>query len=191
MAAQPIAHPWFAEGQPPVVLGVGGLRHQKDFPTLLKAFARLRQRIAVRLVILGSGHLEDELKSLARELKVQDDFALPGFVRNPYPFMRHAALFVLSSAWEGSPNVLAEALALGTPVVSTDCPSGPREILQSGHYGPLLAVGDDQGLAEAMLKTLQAPPDGAFLREAIREYTQEISARHYLETFGLAPPDLA
>ncbi len=185
MASAQVTHRWFDSGGPPVILGVGGLRWQKDFSTLLKAFARVRQEIPARLVILGTGHLEGALKSLARELNIQDCFDLPGFVKNPYPFMRHAALFVLSSAWEGSPNVLTEALAVGTPVVATDCPSGPREILQGGRYGPLVKVGDEKGLAEAMLQVLKNPPPREFLQDAIRDYTQEISSRRYLEVFGL------
>jgi glycosyltransferase involved in cell wall biosynthesis len=185
MAGETAAHPWFSDGGPTVILGVGGLRWQKDFATLLKAFARVRREYPCRLMILGTGHLESSLRELARELAIEADFDLPGFVRNPYPYMRQARLFVLSSAWEGSPNVLTEALAVGTPVVATDCPSGPREILDGGRIAPLVKVGDVDGMAAAMLSVLRQPPARELLQEAVRDYTQELSSRRYLEVFGL------
>jgi glycosyltransferase involved in cell wall biosynthesis len=119
---------------------------------------------------------------LAAKLGIENDIDLPGFVSNPYAYMARAALFVLSSLWEGLGNVLVEALALGTPVVSTDCPSGPREVLQNGRYGPLVPVGDVDALVEAMLATLANPPDKAFLARAVRAYTVDMSSRQYLET---------
>jgi glycosyltransferase involved in cell wall biosynthesis len=180
------SHPWFGPGHPPVVLGAGRLTRQKDFPTLLQAFAQLRGRQTCRLIILGEGHERRSLEQLAHRLGVAGDVSLPGFVENPYAYMARSALFVLSSAWEGSPNVLTEALALGIPVVSTDCPSGPREILQSGLYGRLVAVGDAAGLAEAMAQTLQDPPSAEFLRLAARPYAVESSALAYLQALGWA-----
>ncbi|MEW8240454.1 MAG: glycosyltransferase, partial [Candidatus Thiodiazotropha taylori] len=134
--------PWLAEDQPPVILGIGGLRRQKDFPTLLRAFAQVRQQQPCRLMILGQGNKEAQLQQLAGELAIEEDFRLVGFVDNPYVYLKHAGLFVLSSLWEGSPNVLTEALALGTPSVSTDCPSGPFEITRAGEVAPLVEVGD-------------------------------------------------
>jgi glycosyltransferase involved in cell wall biosynthesis len=142
-------------GEPPVILGVGRLTVQKDFPTLIRAFARVRQKRNARLLILGEGELRSELNALVAELGLQADVALPGFVENPFVFMRHASLFVLSSAWEGFGNVLVEAMACGMPVVSTDCPSGPAEILQNGKWGRLVPVGDVQALSEALLATLE------------------------------------
>ncbi len=112
-------------------------------------------------------------------------FSLPGFVGNPYAYMAGSALFVLSSAWEGSPNVLTEALALGIPVVSTDCPSGPREILQGGRFGRLVPVGDAMALADAIEATLENPPAAEFLRQAVGPYRSESSALAYLEVLGL------
>ena len=186
-ARRPVDHPWFGDGGPPVVLGIGGLRDAKDFPTLLRAFATARAARPCRLVILGEGRRRDALEALARRLGVAADVALPGFVADPYPYLARARLFVLSSLWEGSPNVLVEALALGTPVVATDCASGPREILRDGRYGPLVPVGDHAALARAMLATLDAPPDPAFLATAAADYTMEESARAYLRALQLTP----
>jgi glycosyltransferase involved in cell wall biosynthesis len=186
MARAPLDHPWFAPGEPPVILGVGRLEPQKDFPTLLRAFAKLRAQRPCRLVILGEGKLRAELERLAGELGVASDVQLPGFMKNPYAYMAHAALFVLSSRWEGSPNSLTEALALGTPLVSTDCPDGPREILEDGRHGPLVPVGDVEALLGAMLQTLADPPAREYLRAAAQRYTLERSASAYIEALGLA-----
>lgn len=184
-AREPCPHPWLAAGQPPVIMGAGRLQHQKDFPTLIRAFARVRAVRDCRLLIIGEGAARPALASLAAELGVAGDLALPGFQTNPYAYLARAALFVLSSRWEGSPNVLTEALALGVPVVSTDCPSGPVEILDRGRYGPLVPVGDPAAMAEAMLATLEAPLAADTLRAAVAEYEQMQSARRYLEVAGL------
>lgn len=153
-ANEPLDHPWFAPGEPPVVLGVGRLTAQKDFDTLLRAFAKLRAERKARLMILGEGELRPELEALIEALGLSTDVALPGFKTNPLAFMRRASLFVLSSRFEGFGNVLVEAMACGTPVVSTDCPSGPAEILEDGKWGRLVPVGDVGALADAMLATL-------------------------------------
>jgi glycosyltransferase involved in cell wall biosynthesis len=182
LAREPINHPWFAGDEEPVVIGVGRLTRQKDFPTLLKAFALVRSKCPCRLVILGEGRDRRGLQALAVKLGIENEVDLPGFVSNPYAYMAKAALFVLSSLWEGLGNVLVEALALGTPVVSTDCPSGPREVLQNGRYGRLVPVGDVDALIEAMLATLANPPDKAFLASAVGAYTVDMSSRQYLET---------
>lgn len=155
--------PWFAAGEPQVILGAGRLTMPKDFPTLIRAFARLRQTRPARLLILGEGELRAELEALVGELGLADDVRLPGFTDNPFAYMRRSDLFVLSSTWEGFGNVLVEAMACGTPVVSTDCPSGPAEILEHGKWGRLVPVGDVEALADAMRQTLDAPasPDVA------------------------------
>src|SRR5262249_41735385 len=140
-----LAHPWFAAGSSPVILGIGRLHAQKDFPTLLKAFARVRAKQHARLVILGEAkeaEYRTALTTLAAQLSIADDVRFPGFVDNPFAYLARAAVFVLSSAWESFGNVVAEALACGCPVVSTDCPSGPTKILEKGKYGPLVPVGD-------------------------------------------------
>ncbi|MEW6676314.1 MAG: glycosyltransferase [Pseudomonadota bacterium] len=184
-AEAPVDHPWFDPGGVPVVLGLGRLTRQKDFPTLVRAFARVRSQRNLRLVILGEGRDRADLLALANELGVGADLSLPGFQANPYAWLARSRLFVLSSRWEGSPNALTEALALGVPVVSTDCPSGPRELLEGGRHGPLVPVGDAEALAQAMQQVLDAPPAPESLRAAVAEYRADLSARRYLETLGL------
>lgn len=179
LAAQPIEHPWFTQHNCPIIVGAGGLRRQKDFATLIRAFALLRQQRPARLLILGRGRQEQRLRELAAELDLGDDVHLAGFVDNPYPYLARSDLFTLSSLWEGSPNVLTEALALGTPVVATDCRSGPREILQDGRYGPLVPVGDPESLATAMARVLDEPPPADELKAAAGEYTLGRNAEHY------------
>lgn len=188
-AAETAPHPWLTDDGPPVpvVLGVGRLTRQKDFPTLLRAFARLQARRDIRLIVLGEGEDRHDLERQARDLGIIRDVAFPGFVANPYCWMARASVFVLSSAWEGSPNSLTEAMHLGIPVVSTDCRSGPRELLANGRFGPLVDVGDADGLASAIEATLEAPLSRAELRGAVSEYTAERSADRYLEALGLNP----
>lgn len=181
LAAAPVEHPWLGEGEPPVILGVGRLARAKDFPTLLRAFARVRAERDCRLLILGEGRQRNRLLALARELGVAADVDLPGFVDNPCAWMARARLLALSSRAEGSPNRLTEALALGVPVVSTDCPSGPRELLRDGRVGRLVPMGDSAALAAAIRDTLDHPPDPGALRAAVRDYRQEASVRRYLD----------
>ena len=184
-AKAPVDHAWFEPGNPPVVLGVGRLVPQKDFPTLMRAFARVRENRQVRLMILGEGKepgRRAELLELAERLGITDDLAMPGFVDNPYAYMTRSSIFALSSAWEGFANALAEAVACGCPSVSTDCPSGPAEILADGAYGRLVPVGDDAALAEAIEATLDNPPDRARLRRRGAEYSIESSVAKHLET---------
>lgn len=164
LAQQPLDHPWFAAGEPPVVIGAGKLTPRKDFATLIRAFARVRGQRRARLIVLGGprdaakdGDYVQNLKVLARELDVERDVDFVGFVANPLAYMSRADVFVLSSAVEPFGMVLIEALACGCPVVSTDCPSGPAEILQGGRYGPLVPVGDDGAMADAILSVLDKP----------------------------------
>lgn len=180
---EPLDHPWFTEGAPPVILGVGRLTEAKDFPNLIRAFALVRAQRPARLMILGEGELRPQLEALVHELGLQDDVALPGFVENPYAYMARAAVFVLSSRWEGFGNVLVEAMACGTPVVSTDCPSGPREILDHGKYGRLVPVGDVKSLAESILKAMDEPPYRDLSRVA--EFTLEKSLERYGAVLGV------
>jgi len=156
-AKQPVSHPWFEQNRLPVILAVGRLTRQKDYPTLFRAFSLVRQVRPAKLLILGEGEERANLERLAIELGIQNDVSMPGFVDNPFAFMAKASVFVLSSAWEGFGNVLVEALACGCPVVATDCRSGPREILDNGRYGRLVPVGDHEALAKAILETLDNP----------------------------------
>jgi glycosyltransferase involved in cell wall biosynthesis len=178
-AQAPLDHPWFAPDAPPVILGVGRLHPQKDFPTLLRAFARVRAVRVVRLVILGEGEQRAALQQLVAELGLTKDVALPGFVGNPFAYMARAGVFVLSSAYEGLPGVLIQALACGCPVVSTDCPSGPGEILEQGAYGPLVGVGDVAALAQAMLALLAHPPAAERLRHRAAEFSLDRAVDRY------------
>ena len=178
-AQVPLHHPWFASGEPAVLLAVGRLSPQKDFPTLIQAFARVRRTRRARLLILGEGEQRPELEALVKKLGLEGDACLPGFVENPYPYMTQASLFILSSRWEGLPTVLIEALQCGLPVVSTDCPSGPREILMDGKYGQLVPVGDVTALSKAIEISLagngHAPPPQSWrpfeLDRVINQYT--------------------
>ncbi|MEE6161778.1 glycosyltransferase [Cylindrospermopsis raciborskii DSH] len=152
---EPFNHPLFAPGNLPVILGVGRLTEQKDFTTLIRAFAHLNQHHSARLMILGEGEDRAKLESLVKTLDLEQQVSLPGFVDNPFPYMKQSSVFVLSSCFEGMPNALLQAMACGTPVVCTDCPSGPREILEDGKWGQLVPVGDVEAMAKAILASLQ------------------------------------
>ncbi len=190
LALQPLDHPWFRPGEPPVVLAVGRLTRAKDYPTLLRAFAELRRKRRARLLILGEGEERTELEALAAGLRLQDDAALPGPVANPYPYMKRAALFVLSSRFEGLPTVLVEALAVGARVVATDCASGPAEIL--GTRDRLVPVGNVSALSEAMQAALNdrgpapAPPslDRFSLESAVNAYLDLLGLRDHARATG-------
>ena len=180
IAEGPAGHPWFAAGQPGVVLGVGRLCPQKDFATLIRAFALVRRRHAVRLVVFGNGGLRGELERLVKELDLTEAAVLPGYVENIFSCMAKAALFTLSSAWEAMPMVLTEALACGCPVVAADCRSGPDEILQGGRYGRLVPAGDVEAMAEAMCRTL-AEPRIEFPADALRPFSAEFVLDQYAQ----------
>jgi len=182
-----IEHPWLAAGSAPVVIAVGRLVAQKDFATLIRAFARVRQRRKVRLLILGEGPLRGALEHLAGEQGVAADVRFTGRVANAPAWMARAAVFALSSAWEGFGRVLVEALAVGCPVVSTDCPSGPREILGHGAFGPLVPVGDDLALAAAIESVLDRPPDRKLLMQRADAFSLDRGVERYLEVLLGAP----
>lgn len=173
-------HPWFAANMPPVFLAVGRLNPQKDFPNLLAAFAQVRKHQEARLIILGEGEERSALESIIQNLGIGEDVLLPGFVKNPYAYMKHASGFVLSSREEGLPTVLIEAMACGCPVVATDCPSGPDEILDRGAYGLLVPVKNSQALGNAMLETLNHPPQRELLIQRANEYSTTRAVEAYL-----------
>jgi glycosyltransferase involved in cell wall biosynthesis len=181
LAAEPLEHPWFTEGQPPVILAVGRLTLQKDYPNLLQAFAAIRTRRLVRLVVLGEGTLGDELQALAHSLGIAPDVDFVGFDPNPFRYMARCAVFTLSSAWEGFGNVLVEALACGAQVVSTDCPSGPAEILAGGQYGWLAPVGNPAGLASAIESAMQNPLPVEVLKQRASDFHVDWITGQYLE----------
>ena len=184
LAEESPADPWFAPGQPPVVLAAGRLNPEKDFATLIEAVAHLRRRRPARLMILGEGPERAALESRAAELGLGADFRLPGTISNPFAYMRRAAAFALTSRHEGFGNVLVEALACGAPVVSTDCPVGPREILGDGRWGRLVPVGDPLALAEALEHALAKGSDTEAGRRRARDFTAQASVDGYLRVFG-------
>jgi len=153
-AAEPIEDLWFVPGADPVVLSVGRLVPQKSYPTLIEAFAAIRARRRAKLLILGEGPCRDELHAAIAGLGLESEIRLPGFVSNPASYMRRSSVFAMSSVFEGLPTVMIEALATGARIVSTDCPSGPREILEGGRYGRLVPVGDASRLAAALEEAL-------------------------------------
>jgi len=162
----------------PVIISVGRLTEAKDYPTLLKAFAHFRKQRKSTLVILGEGELREDLEALAKSLGVWQDVHMPGFVDNPYSWMKKADLFAMSSKWEGLPTVLIEALALGVPIVSTDCPSGPREILEQGRWGRLVPIGDDAAMAKAWVDVLNSARVPS--TERAKDFSVELAATRYL-----------
>lgn len=173
-------HPWLEAGGPPVFLGVGRLTGLKDFASLIQAFARVRAHQPARLMILGEGPERENLENLVTSLSVDDDVMLPGFVDNPYAYMAQSDVYVLSSQWEGLPTALIEALYCGTTVVSTDCPSGPSEILKDGQYGRLVPVGDVEAMTNAMTDALSDPanlPD----QSGWLPFEQETAIDQYLD----------
>ena len=184
LAQEEVTHPWFADGEPPVVLSVGREASQKDHPTLVEAFGLARREVDARLVMLGrlSAPYRTRLRSLARGLGVEGDLGFVDFDENPYRYMRRAGLLALSSRWEGLPTVILEALACGTPVVSTDAPYGPREIL--GGWGDLPPVGDAPALARALVATLRgARSTAAALQARAADFSPGKAADAYVALF--------
>lgn len=183
-AKAPLSHPWFQEGASPIFLAVGRLSLQKDFLTLIKAFALLRRQRPARLLILGEGESRPELEAIIATFGITEDVSLPGFVENPYAYMSNASAFVLSSRWEALPTVLIEAMACGCPVIATDCPSGPEEILEAGVYGPLVPIGNATALSEAMLQVLEAPTNRDLLVQRAMHFSTRRAVSEYLELLG-------
>lgn len=186
-AQAPVEHPWLEPGEPPIILGAGRFQPQKDFPTLIRAFAKVRQVSSARLMLLGAGPEKHNIITLIEELNLKSDVALLGFVNNPYAYMANVDVFVLSSAWEGFGNVLVEAMAVGTPVVSTNCKGGPAEILAQGKYGFLVPVADSEAMAQAILKCLsgqQKKVNPTWLAQFSLEY----ATQKYLNVLGILTP---
>lgn len=186
----PPSHPWFRLGEPPVILGVGRLTRQKDFDCLIRAFALVKQKMPAKLVILGDGPQRPHLENLARELKVSQDVSLPGYVERALylSYLLRSRLFVLSSRWEGLVRVLMEALSLGKPVIATDCPGGPREILLDGTVGHLVPIGNPKILAEAIIGYLSHPDLAMRIAElgkqSVSRFSPQRCAQQYLELFA-------
>lgn len=167
------------------VLTVGTFKVQKNHELLIRAFAKLPKALNAKLTILGEGDLRADMEALVSDLGMQASISLPGFYQDPYPWFRSADLFVLSSDWEGFGNVIVEALDCGVPVVSTDCPSGPAEILENGRFGRLVPVGDADALAAAMVASLKETPDREALMARAKDFSVEKISDQYLDYFGL------
>ncbi|MEB3231588.1 MAG: glycosyltransferase [Leptolyngbyaceae bacterium] len=188
-----IDHPWFQNADIPVFLAVGRLTTQKDYPTLLRAFASVVKTHPARLVILGEGELRSPLSTLIQQLSLQDVVDMPGFTANPYAYMTRSHALVLSSVWETFGTVLVEALACGCPVIATDCNYGPREILLDGEYGTLVPVQDSHALAAAMVQAIanplhsgsEAQPEPQRLQAYAHTFSVTASADCYAKTLGL------
>lgn len=186
LAAASVTWPWADGEDVRVVIGVGELSERKDFATLLRAFARVRSTRVCRLLLVGDGRQRSALATLAETLEVADDVHFTGFVDNPYPYIRRSDVLALTSRWEGMGVVLAEALALGVQVVSTDCPSGPREVLQDGRVGFLASVGDVDAVATSLLRALDEPFPKQVLTAAADSYRVERSVDQYMRVCGLS-----
>lgn len=183
-------HKWFKESGIPVVLGIGRLVPQKDFPTLMRAFCLLRKRMKCRLVILGKGAGKKRLDDLSHQLGIAEDFDNPGFTDSPYRYMRHSSALGLSSKFEGLGMVLLEALACGCPCVSTDS-GGPRDILADGCYGALVPVGDHEAMADALERAIRTPPPKDLLRRRAEEFSVERCVSGYERVLAAAAQETA
>lgn len=187
-ASLPVEHPWFGDPGVPVALSVGRLVPAKDHTMLLRAFARVLDSQPARLVILGEGPERGNLELLSEELGIAEQVDLPGFQVNPFAYMSRSRLLAHSSRYEGFPNVLVQAMACGTPVVSTDCEHGPREILEDGKWGRLVPVGDPEAMAEGIIGTLKDPiaPDLLVARAGV--YSAEAAIDRYVDVMSERMP---
>ncbi len=187
LSREPVDHPWFLHSEIPVVLAAGRLINQKDFPTLLRAFSLVVKTMPAHLVILGEGKDRGKLEKLVEILGISDNVAFLGFQRNPFKYMSKASVFVLSSLHEGFGNVIVEAMACGTPVISTDCKSGPGEIIENEKSGILVPVGNPQSLSEAIIRVLKDSPLRQSLSaegiKRVRYFSVEKNIQQYEDVF--------
>ena len=178
---KPVRHPFFEDRSSPVIVAAGRLTQAKGFNLLLDAISLVTRDTPCRLIILGEGPDREALEEQLQRLGLESSVSLPGFVANPYSFFSNSDLFVLSSYWEGLPTVLIEALACGTPVVSTDCPSGPKEILENGRLGQLVPVGDVKALASEIRKAFTLGHSTPSLDSIHTRFSEESCVREYRE----------
>jgi len=180
VADQEVDHPWFVEANEcPVVISIGSLTKVKDHKTLIRAFKHVREHMKCRLVIFGEGYLRNDLSKLIDELNLTEDVHLAGFVTNPYAYMKRASVFVLSSITEGFSNVLLEAMICGCPIVSTDCPSGPAELLKNGQYGELVPVNDPLKMGSAIINILE----GRHSKKVDERWLDQFEYDHIIEQY--------
>ena len=200
LSQEKVDHPWFGPQQvdEPVIVAVGRLQAQKDYPMMLKAFALVRNKRKAKLLILGEGELRKELENLANTLGISTNVSFHGFESNPFKFLANADVFALSSQFEGLPTVLIEALACGCSVVSTNCPSGPEEILEKGKFGTLVNVGDENAFSDGLLAVLEAKVSSekaenqqkTILANHGQKFNVDTAFEEYSKVLGLTPEDL-
>jgi glycosyltransferase involved in cell wall biosynthesis len=171
-------------GEIPNFIAVGRFAYQKNYPVLLNAFALVRKNRPCRLIILGEGLLRTAMERQIESLGLRDDVLMPGFIGNPFPYMSGADCFVQASKFEGLPGTLIQALACGVTPVSTDCPSGPAEILENGKYGILVPVDDVEALARGMENALANPLPPALLKERSCVFSEENCVNAYIDLFN-------
>ena len=180
LSSESVDLPWLNDKKCPTLVAAGRLVEQKDFPTLIKAVRNISENEDIRLIILGAGPEWANLYALIKNLSVEEHVKLLGHQNNPYKYFARADLFVLSSIWEGMPNVLLEALACRCQIVSTNCPSGPNEILQNGKFGNLVPVGNVREMQEAISAAIKSPIDKDILSARANEFALEKIGKQYL-----------
>jgi len=183
----PQSHPWLNNKKCPVIIGAGKLATWKGFDNLINAFAECKKSINMKLIILGDGPLKSKLNSQIQELNLEDSIELTGYVDNPLNYYSNADVFVLSSRVEGLPNVLVEAMMCGCTPVSTDCPTGPRELLQDGKYGYIVPVDDYKKLAKAIINAIKTPIEKERLQEAVKPFEEKTVIESHFTALGINP----
>jgi glycosyltransferase involved in cell wall biosynthesis len=180
-----VDEPWLLDGAGPILVCAGSLEPWKGFGDLIRAMALVPAELGARLLVLGDGSLRSELHALVYQLGLQDRVKFVGYVENPLKYFRHSDVFVLSSHVEGLPNVLVEAMMCGCTPVATDCPTGPREVLQEGKAGYLVPVSDAQAMASAIVEAISTPVPARILKDAIAEFTVDKVLDKHFEMLGI------
>ncbi|WP_019422649.1 glycosyltransferase [Paenibacillus sp. OSY-SE] len=179
-AQEQVNHRWLSDKKMPVILNVGRLEEQKDHITLLHSFAIVHQRMDCRMIILGTGSQYERLNALAQQLNIREHIDFAGFVENPYMYMRQSDLFILSSKYEGLPNVLLEAMGLGLPIVSTNC-AGVPDVLEEGTYGKVVPIGDAEQLADGIYAKLTSPDPSDFMK--LRTHAEKFDIERIVDQY--------
>jgi glycosyltransferase involved in cell wall biosynthesis len=181
---EPLDHPWFSKKDCPIIVAAGRLAPWKGFENLIRIFPSVLKELEIKLMILGDGPLKGVLEKQIQDLDLSNNVSLLGYQDNPYPYYALADIFVLSSIVEGLPNVLVEAMMCGCTPVSTDCPTGPREVLNNGKYGYLVPLDNDNAFAETIVKAVHFPILHSDLQEAIKPFEESTVIDHHLNSLG-------